>query len=67
MAAVLPVAGTSVARKQRFDDTQLPDFGDIREQLQRHRHLTLQLVWEELWFDEAFADVAPFGATSIYR
>ena len=25
----------------------LPDFTDIREQLQRHRHLTLQLVWEE--------------------
>jgi len=24
-----------------------PDFAEIREQLQRHRHLTLQLVWEE--------------------
>ena len=25
----------------------LPDFADMREQLQRHRHLTLQLIWEE--------------------
>ena len=25
----------------------LPDFVAIREQLQRHRHLTLQLLWEE--------------------
>jgi transposase len=27
--------------------TPLPEFAGIREQLQQHRHLTLQLVWEE--------------------
>jgi transposase len=25
----------------------LPDFADIRRQLQTHKHLTLQLIWEE--------------------
>jgi transposase len=25
----------------------LPDFGEVRRQLQTHKHLTLQLVWEE--------------------
>ena len=25
----------------------LPDFADLHQQLQRHRHLTLQLAWEE--------------------
>ena len=25
----------------------LPDFAEIRRQLQTHKHLTLQLVWEE--------------------
>lgn len=25
----------------------LPDFADIRQQLQTHKHLTLQLIWEE--------------------
>jgi len=24
-----------------------PDFADLHQQLQRHRHLTLQLAWEE--------------------
>jgi len=27
--------------------TAMPDFSSIREQLQTHRNLTLQLVWEE--------------------
>jgi transposase len=27
--------------------SEKPDFGSIRHELQRHRHLTLQLVWEE--------------------
>jgi transposase len=27
--------------------TGMPDFGAIRQELQTHRHLTLQLVWEE--------------------
>jgi transposase len=31
-----------------------PDFAAVHEQLQRHRHLTLQLVWEE--YREANAD-----------
>ena len=37
------------SRAERSPQPQrtLPDFGDIREQLQRHRHLTLQLIWEE--------------------
>ena len=26
-----------------------PDWKTIHEQLQQHRHLTLQLVWEEYW------------------
>jgi transposase len=25
----------------------LPDFGEVRRQLQTHKHLTLQLIWEE--------------------
>ena len=25
----------------------LPDFAEVRRQLQTHKHLTLQLVWEE--------------------
>lgn len=37
------------SRSQRTVQPQrpLPDFAAIGEQLQRHRHLTLQLVWEE--------------------
>jgi transposase len=32
---------------QIWRKTEKPDFGAIREELQRHRNLTLQLVWEE--------------------
>jgi transposase len=37
------------SRAQRSPQLEriLPDFADIRQQLQRHRHLTLQLIWEE--------------------
>jgi len=37
------------SRAQRSPQLEriLPDFADIRRQLQRHRHLTLQLIWEE--------------------
>lgn len=33
--------------QQAPDSRPQPDFREIREQLQRHRHLTLQLLWEE--------------------
>lgn len=32
---------------QVWRKSEKPDFGSIRHELQRHRHLTLQLVWEE--------------------
>jgi len=25
----------------------MPDFAEVRRQLQAHKHLTLQLIWEE--------------------
>ena len=33
--------------RQTGPDKPLPDFAALHEQKQRHRHLTLQLLWEE--------------------
>jgi transposase len=38
--------GSAVVRTRQHERA-LPDFGAIHEQRQRHRHLTLQLLWEE--------------------
>ena len=35
----------------RRQKNETPDFGAIRQQLQSHRHLTLQLLWEEYYQD----------------
>jgi hypothetical protein len=43
-AALFPPAGTP---PQPSTKRSPPDFAAIHEQLQRHRHVTLQLVWEE--------------------
>src|SRR2546430_10892107 len=32
---------------KRLPEQVLPDFPDLHSQLQQHRHLTLQLAWEE--------------------
>jgi transposase len=44
-AALFPRSGLP-AKQQRPDRSQ-PDFASMHEQLQQHRHLTLQLLWEE--------------------
>ena len=38
---------TRPTRQSSAPNRSLPDFAGIHEQLQRHSHLTLQLVWEE--------------------
>jgi transposase len=40
------ICGTTRASKS-WRKSELPDFAAIRQQLQTHRNLTLQLVWEE--------------------
>ena len=35
------------SQRQRSPDKAPPDFAALHEQLRRHRHLTLQLAWEE--------------------
>ena len=37
----------SVVGRPRQVTRALPDFAEIRRQLQTHKHLTLQLLWEE--------------------
>src|SRR3954447_23750111 len=44
-AALFP-RSTSPAREPRVERCP-PDFASIYEQLRQHRHLTLQLLWEE--------------------
>src|SRR6266699_6110822 len=51
-AALFPSPGTS---PQPPTGKAAPDFAAIHEQLQRHRHVTLQLVWEE------YRDINPDG------
>ena len=36
-----------LGQKKPEPQRALPDFAEIRAQLQQHRHLTMQLVWEE--------------------
>jgi hypothetical protein len=43
----------------------LPDFGEVRRQLQTHKHLTLQLVWEE--YRESQPDIDPAWRTFFHR
>jgi transposase len=44
-AALFP--RTTLPAKVRKADRSLPDFAAMHEQLRQHRHLTLQLLWEE--------------------
>jgi transposase len=44
-ATLFPRSGLLTQEKPSFRDK--PDFESIHEQLRQHRHLTLQLLWEE--------------------
>jgi transposase len=44
-AALFPRTATPV--KMQAASRSQPDFAAMREQLRQHRHLTLQLLWEE--------------------
>lgn len=42
--AILPKTATAETKRCRYPE---PDFATIHTELQKHKHLTLQLVWEE--------------------
>ena len=44
IAALLPKADAAEPKRTRMAE---PDFATIHAELQQHKHLTLQLVWEE--------------------
>ena len=46
-ARVVAELFSSATPPTRGPDKELPDFAAIQEQRQKHRHLTLQLLWEE--------------------
>src|SRR5215467_10693947 len=45
----------ATTRRPARSTRPLPDFAEVRRQLQTHKHLTLQLVWEE------YRETAPDG------